>query len=117
MKMLHAAAALALLAGTGCWPTHPPAPEEEALDVYEDAEALFKRGRYEDAAPGYAFVIQARDRWRDPYVKLALCHEAAGRDREAVQVLEKLMLIDREDAEGRKLLAKISARLEASRKP
>ena len=117
MNIARATAALALLAAAGCWPAHPAAPEEDALDVYEDAEALFKKGRYEDAAPGYEFVIKARDRWRDPYVKLALCHEAAGRDRQAVAVLERLLVVDRTDAEGLKLLAKINARLEAAGKP
>lgn len=117
MNIVRATAALALLSAAGCWPTHPTAPEEDALDVYENAESHFKKGSYEAAVSEYEFVIHARDRWRDPYVKLALCHEALGRDQQAVEVLQRLLTVDRSDEDGRKLLAKINARLEASRKP
>jgi len=47
------AAPVLLLCLVGCWPTHPPAPEEEALDLYEHAEQLYAEKRYAEAAPEY----------------------------------------------------------------
>ena len=113
MKTARALALLGLLSGGGCWPSHPPAPEEVALDRYDESEKMFAAGAYADAAPGYEFAIKARHLWKDPYVKLARCHEALGREDLAVQVLQRLLEVDRTDEEGLRALA----RLQALRKP
>jgi DNA-binding SARP family transcriptional activator len=110
MRTARAAAVLGLLAAGGCWPSHPEAPEEGALEVYEDAEAHFAAGRYADAIPEYEFVIRARNRWKDPYVKLARCHEATGREDEAVQVLDRWLAYDRFDEDALCLLGRLCAR-------
>jgi DNA-binding SARP family transcriptional activator len=110
MRTARAAAILGLLAAGGCWPAHPEAPEEGALDVYEDAEAYFAAGRYADATPGYEFVIRARNRWKDPYVKLARCHEALGREDEAVRILDRLLAYDHFDEDALRLLGRLCAR-------
>lgn len=117
MKLARALWALSLLAAGGCWPSRPEAPEERALDVFEQAEAHFAAKRYADAATEYEFVIEARNRWKEPYLKLARCHEALGREGDAVQVLRKLLRVDRDDETGRVELARLEARLEAMRKP
>jgi tetratricopeptide (TPR) repeat protein len=111
MRSARALAILALLSG-GCWPAHPPAPEEEALDVFEDAEKEFAGGHYEDAAVGYEFAIRHRNRWKEPHLKLARCYEALNRPDDAIQALQKLLAFDRDDETGRRELA----RLEAMRK-
>lgn len=100
-------AALLLLALAGCWPSHEPAPEETALVRYEDAEKLFAEGRYAEAATEYEFVVRHRNRWKDPYVKLARCHEAMGRRDEAIRVLERLLAFDRDDEEGLREIARL----------
>lgn len=110
--MKRAAVLLALVAG-GCVPAAEPTPEELALEVYEVAEEAFAARRYADAAPDYEFVIAARDRWKDPYVKLSRCYDALGRPDDAVAILKRLLTVDRFDEEGLRELA----RLEARRKP
>jgi tetratricopeptide (TPR) repeat protein len=100
---------LLVLAVAGCMPSHDPAPEEEALLVYEQAEALYAEKRYAEAAPHYEFVIHHRNRWKDPHVKLARCYEATGRRAEAIRVLEKLLAFDRFDEEGRREIARLQA--------
>ena len=117
MRAAGAAAALALLGMAGCWPSRPDAPEEEALEVFEKAESLFAARRYADAVPEYEFVIGARDRWKEPYFKLARCHEAMGREDQAVKVLERLLRVDPVDGPARTELARLQSRLESMRKP
>ena len=117
MTTARALAALSLLWAGGCWPSHPEAPEERALDVFEKAESLFAARRYADAAPEYEFVIGARERWKEPYLKLARCHEAMGHEEEAVKVLQRLLQVDPSDGPGRIELARLQARLESMRKP
>lgn len=111
MRSARALAVLALISG-GCWPSQPPAPEEEALEVFEEAEQQFAAGRWQDAAVGYEFVIHARNRWKEPHLKLARCYEALGRPDEAIRVLRKLLAFDRDDENGLREVA----RLEAMRK-
>lgn len=101
------APALLLLALSACWPANEPAPEEIALVRYEDAEKLFGERRYAEAAPEYEYVVRHRNRWKDPYVKLARCHEELGRRDEAIRVLERLLAFDRDDEQGRRELARL----------
>ena len=117
MSVARALSALALLAAAGCMPSRPEAPEERALDVFEQAEAHFAAKRYADAAPEYEFVIEARNRWKEPYFKLARCHEAMGREEQAVKVLERLLRVDPGDGPARTELARLQSRLESMRKP
>ena len=109
--MKRAMVILALLSG-GCWPSHGPVPEEEAIDVFEAAEQQFAAGRWEDAAVGYEFAIKHRNRWKEPHLKLARCYEALGRQDDAIQALRKLLAFDRDDENGLREIA----RLEAMRK-
>jgi tetratricopeptide (TPR) repeat protein len=117
MRAAGAMAALALLAAGGCWHQTAEAPEERALDVFENAEALFAARRYAEAVPEYEFVIGARDRWKEPYFKLARCHEAMGHEEQAVQVLERLLRVDPSDGPGRTELARLQSRIDSMRKP
>jgi hypothetical protein len=96
-----------LLVLAGCWPTSEPAPEEVALDRYEVAEKLFADCKYAEATPEYEFVVRHRNRWKDPYVKLARCHEELGRRDAAIGVLERLLAFDRDDEQGRRELARL----------
>ena len=116
MKAGRALAALALLAGAGCWRT-TEAPEEHALDVFEWAEADFAAQRYESAVTRYEYVILHRNRWKEPYYKLARCHEAMGKEEQGVRVLEQLLQVDPSDAQGKAELGRLQARVEAMRKP
>jgi tetratricopeptide (TPR) repeat protein len=87
-----------------------PAPDEAALERFEEANVLFATGRYADAAPLYASVIPVRDRLKDAYFKLATCHEKLGQEDRAVEVLEQLLRVDRFDEEGLRRLAGLRAR-------
>ena len=111
MRSARALAVLAFFSG-GCWPAHPPAPEEEALEVFETAEQQFAAGRWEDAAVGYEFAIKHRNRWKEPHLKLARCYESLGRPDEAIGAIRKLLAFDRDDENGLREMA----RLEAMRK-
>ncbi|HVE42225.1 MAG TPA: tetratricopeptide repeat protein [Planctomycetota bacterium] len=117
MKTATRLATLALLGTAGCWPARPDAPEEEALDVFEKAEAHFAARRYADAVPEYEFVIGARDRWKEPYFKLARCHEAMGKEEQALKVLERLLRVDPSDGPAKTELARLQSRIDSMRKP
>lgn len=107
MRNARALMVLALVSG-GCWPVSMPTPEEEAIEVFEEAEKQFAAGRYEDAAIGYEFAIKARHRWKEPYLKLARCREATGRVDDAIRILERLLRdVDRTDENGLRELARL----------
>jgi tetratricopeptide (TPR) repeat protein len=93
----------------GCLPSHPPAPEEEALLLYEHAEQLYAEKKYAEAAPEYEEVIRHRNRWKEPHVKLARCYEATGRRAEAIRAIDKLLAFDRYDEEGLREKARLQA--------
>lgn len=93
--LLLLAAGPALLAA-GC-ASPPPAPDEVALERYAQAESLFDRGRYAEAAVHYEFCVSARDRFKDAYYRLAWCQEATGQEGKAVATLERLLRVDRQD--------------------
>jgi tetratricopeptide (TPR) repeat protein len=114
---MRSAAALALLAAAGCHLGGGETPEEQALGIFEKAEAHFAARRYADAVPEYEFVISARDRWKEPYLKLARCHEAMGHEEEAVKILQRLLKVDPTDAQGKAELARLQARVDSMRKP
>ena len=103
------AMALWLLLLPGCLPSHDPAPEELALELYDHAERLYAEKRYAEAAPEYEEVIRRRNRWKDPHVKLARCYEATGRRALAIRAIEKLLAFDRHDEEGLREMARLQA--------
>lgn len=103
-----------LLSAAGCFNDGPPAPEEIALDRYDEAEAAFAAGRYEEAAQGYDYAARTRPRWKDAHVKLARCRQAQGRDLEAAAALEAWLAIDRFDEETLGAAARIYAKLGAT---
>jgi tetratricopeptide (TPR) repeat protein len=111
MKFARRMAVLALLSSVGCFPSHPAAPEEEALERYGEAEAHFAAGRYLEAAEGYESVVQRRPRWKDAYLKLARCREATGRSEEAANVFERLLAGDRFDEDALRALGRLYAAL------
>jgi tetratricopeptide (TPR) repeat protein len=117
MTTLRAHAVLALLLAGGCFRSGEETPEERALEVFEKAETHFAARKYAEAVPEYEFVISARERWKEPYLKLARCHEAMGKEEQAVKVLERLLKVDPTDGPGRTELARLQARLESMRKP
>src|SRR5438876_4950976 len=86
---LALAAAAALLGGCGASPT----TDETAGERYHEANALFERGRYDDAIPMYESAISVRDRLKDAYYKLAYCYEARGEESHAVEALEKAVRV------------------------
>ncbi len=110
-------AVLGLLAGAGCRLGGGETPEEQALGVFEKAEGHFAARRYADAVPEYEFVISARDRWKEPYLKLARCHEAMGHEEDAVKVIQRLLRVDPTDGEGKVELARLQSRIDSMRKP
>jgi tetratricopeptide (TPR) repeat protein len=116
MTSLRATAALALLLA-GCFPGGAETPEERALEVFEQAEAHFAARKYADAVPEYEFVISARERWKEPYFKLARCHEAMGKEEAALKVLERLLRVDPTDGPAKSEQARLQSRLESMRKP
>lgn len=109
MNTARAIAVGSLLSVTGCFLTHTPAPEEVAINVYQDAEELFAAKEYDEAAAKYEFVIQARDRWKDPYLKLAQCRLAEGREADAIEILGRLLTIDRYDEQALERMGRLLA--------
>ena len=91
--MMKFAAAAALLAGCGA----SAAPDEAALERYQDANALFDQGRYGDAIPLYESVLPIRDRLKGAYYRLAYCYESRGEESRAVETLEKAARVDPQD--------------------
>lgn len=100
---------LVLLAG--CWPGAPdPAPEELAIDRFDEGEKLFAAGEYTDAAIEYEYAIKHRWRWKAPYARLAACHEKSGREDDAVSVYERLLKVDDADDDALRGLGRLHAR-------
>ena len=110
MKPSQVLALLGLLAAGGCMPDHPPAPEELAIDHFDDGEQLFAAGKYTDAAIEYEYALKHRPRWKAAYVRLGECHEKSGREDDAIAVYERLLKLDRIDDDALGGLGKIYAR-------
>jgi tetratricopeptide (TPR) repeat protein len=116
MSRTRAVLFAALLGAAGCRPDMPPAPEEIAIDRFAVAENLEAAKRYDDAVFEYEFVIHHRWRWKEPYVRLAHCHEAAGRDAAAIAALERLIIVDGGDDDALRGLGRLYARQGDSRR-
>ncbi|MBV8880338.1 MAG: tetratricopeptide repeat protein [Planctomycetaceae bacterium] len=111
MSSARAAALLGLLAIGGCWPAAiDPPPEEVAIDRFAKGEKLFAAGHYTDAAIEYEYAIKHRWRWKEPYVRLAACHEKSGREDDAIAVYQRLQKIDGDDPAALRGLGQIHAR-------
>jgi len=110
MTPTRSLALLLVLGAAGCFPDHPPAPEELALEHFAEGEAYFAKGRVAEAAIEYEFAATHRPRWKEAYVKLARCREIQGRDEDAISALERLLLQDRTDEEGLRTVATLYAR-------
>lgn len=98
-------AALALLTA-GCGGTSA-APDEVALERFEEGNALFAQGRYAEAAPHYEFAVSVRDRFKEAHYRLAYCREQTGDESGAVAALEKVLRSDRHDAKALRGLARL----------
>ena len=108
---MRLALALVLLGLAGCsFRDQPNVPEEDAVERLIQADALFAEGRYEEAEPHYEFSIKHRWRAKEPYLKLALCRQALGRDAEAVDALRKLLRWDRDDEPALRAVARLEER-------
>jgi tetratricopeptide (TPR) repeat protein len=74
-----------------------PTPDDEALSRYEAANGLLDEGRYSAAVPEYQYVISHRNGLKGAYTRLAYSYEMLGDESRAVEVLEKLLRVDRDD--------------------
>ncbi|HLY08596.1 MAG TPA: tetratricopeptide repeat protein [Planctomycetota bacterium] len=109
MKTALLVMVVGLLAGAGCLADHPPAPEELALDRFDDGEKLFAAGQYTDAAIEFEYAVNSRPRWKAPYLRLAACHEKSRREDDAIAVLERLLHVDGTDDDALRALGRIYA--------
>ena len=87
--------------------SRPPAPEDVAMERYQEAEELLAEGRYREAVPHYAYAIRARDRMKGAYHRLAFCWEKLGDQSRAVEVLERLLKVDRQDERALRELGRL----------
>lgn len=93
-------AALAGCAGAGI--------DEEALQRFHRAEALFARERWGAAIDDYEFVIRWRPMIREAYFHLATCYEKLGNERAAIATLEReLRNVYNKDEECLRRLARL----------
>ncbi len=107
MRIAWAWAALgAALAGCASRPD----PDEEALGRYHQANDLFERRFFREAIPHYEFALSVRDRLKDAYYRLSLCHEELGDVGQALAVLERARRVDRRDETTLRNLARLYAR-------
>jgi tetratricopeptide (TPR) repeat protein len=110
MKTARLWALLGLLAAGGCLPDHPPAPEELAIERFDEGEKLLAAGRVTDAAIEFEYALKHRPRWKAPYARLAFCHEKLGRENDAVVIYERLLKVDDADEDALRGLAGIYGR-------
>lgn len=66
-----------------------PTVDEEALDRFHHAEALFAQGEWAAAIDEYEFVVRWRPMIREAYFHLATCYEKLGNERAAIATLER----------------------------
>src|SRR5204863_6152707 len=74
-----------------------PISSELAGEKYQEANGYFAQGRYSEAIPLYESVIAVRERIKDAYHRLAYCYEVRGEESHAVETLEKVLRVDRQD--------------------
>lgn len=86
-------AAWALLAACSASAT----PDDPTGRKYQEANGYFAQGRYGEAIPLYESVIAVRERLKDAYHRLAYCYEIRGEESRAVETLEKVLRVDRQD--------------------
>jgi len=110
MRPLGVLAFLGLAAAGGCLPDHTPAPEEQAIERFDDGEKLFAEGKYTDAAIEFEYALKHRSRWKAPYVRLAVCREKTGREDDAIAVYQRLLQVDGVDEDALRGLARIYGR-------
>jgi tetratricopeptide (TPR) repeat protein len=72
-------------------------PDGQAGRTYHEANDRFAEGRYSEAIPLYESVIAVRERLKDAYHRLAFCYEVRGEESRAVETLEKVLRVDRQD--------------------
>ncbi len=106
MRLAGAVVGAALAAGCAAAPT----PEEQALERYERANALFEQRLYREAIPHYEFALSVRDRLKDAYHRLSRCYEAVGEEGRALDVLERARRVDRYDETTLRNLGRLYAR-------
>jgi tetratricopeptide (TPR) repeat protein len=90
---MRLAVAAVLVAGCATSAT----PDELAGEKYHEANGFFAQGRYSEAIPLYESAIAIRDRMKDAYHRLAYCYEIRGEESRAVETLEKVLRVDRQD--------------------
>ena len=110
MNPLRVLALLGLAAAGGCLPDHPPAPEETAIERFDDGEKLFAEGKFTDAAIEFEYALKHRPRWKAAYLRLSLCREKTGRDDDAIAVYERLLQVDSTDEDALRALGRIYGR-------
>jgi len=110
MKPLGFLALVVLAAAGGCLPNHPPAPEEQAIERFDDGEKLFAEGKFIDAAIEFEYALQHRPRWKAPYLRLGLCREKTGRDDDAIAVYLRLLRAVGTDEDALRGLGRIYGR-------
>ena len=110
MKPMRFFVLLGAVAVAGCLPDHPPAPEELAIERFEEGEKLFAAGKYPDAAIEFEYALKHRPRWKAAYTRLADCHEKSGREDDAIAVYERLLKIDSTDDDALRGLGRIYGR-------
>ncbi|HEV3029832.1 MAG TPA: hypothetical protein VG457_19790 [Planctomycetota bacterium] len=112
MKPPRLGVLLGLIAAGGCLPNNPPAPEELAIERFDEGERLLSEGHPTDAAIEFEYALKHRPRWKAPYARLALCQEKLGRDNDAIVVYERLLQIDGADEDALRGLGGIYGRRE-----
>ena len=85
----------------------PMAPEEIALEKFQEAEGLMRSESYKEAIPLYAYAIKVRERMKGAYHGMAYCWEKMGFESRAVEVLENLIKIDPQDERGLRELGRL----------
>jgi tetratricopeptide (TPR) repeat protein len=90
---MAATAAWILLAGCSA----SASPDGTGGPAYREANDRFGQGRYSEAIPLYESVIAVRERLKDAYHRLAYCYEVRGEESRAVETLEKVLRVDRQD--------------------
>lgn len=94
-------AILLLALAVGCGRAATPTVDDLALDRLAEADALYERRRWAEAAVAYEEVVRRRDLIRDAWLRLSSCYAALGDRSRAAGTLDRWLRIDPTDEEAR----------------
>ncbi len=104
MRMLSCLLLLVPLALSSCTPPKPPEaspPQEASVEqLYEEAKAAYRAGRYAEAAAKFARVVQAKPQHVRALINWGVALSRGGKPQQAIPKFQQALALDPSQAEA-----------------